>query len=176
MTQNHGITIREAKPEDGEAIRQVLVKSYAQYEPQFTEEGWRDYSAKVAEAAENPHVELMLVAEWEGHIVGALQMFRSSEKAYDKPEMGITSPIVRFLGVDPEVRGRGIAETLLRRSLDMTKEWGEDVMYLHTSDKMQAAIRLYEKLGFERAYDKEFVNNGTHVKSYRFVIKKEQST
>ncbi|MGP3740018.1 hypothetical protein ACTWKB_16740 [Bacillus sp. 4A_MP2] len=40
---------------------------------------------------------------------------------------------------------------------------------------MQAAIRLYERMGFERALDKEFVNqNGTHVKSYQYVIKKEQ--
>lgn len=52
---------------------------------------------------------------------------------------------------------------------------GENVLYLHTSDKMQAAIRLYERMGFERALDKEFVNqNGTHVKSYQYVIQKEQ--
>ena len=71
--------------------------------------------------------------------------------------------------------GKGIAESLLRKSIELTQSWGENVLYLHTSDKMQAAIRLYERMGFERALDKEFVNqNGTHVKSYQYVIKKEQ--
>nr|MDF9460016.1 GNAT family N-acetyltransferase [Bacillus pumilus] len=129
----------------------------------------------LAAAVDNPNMELMLVAELEGKVVGTLQMFRSSEQAYDKPEMGITSAIVRFLGVDPDVRGKGIAESLLRKSIELTQSWGENVLYLHTSDKMQVAIRLYERMGFERALDKEFVNqNGTHVKSYQYVIQKEQ--
>ena len=169
------LIIRQAVKEDHEAIRHVLIKSYSQYEPQFTEEGWQNYSAALRAAVDNPNMELMLVAELEGKVVGTLQMFRSSEQAYDKPEMGITSAIVRFLGVDPDVRGKGIAESLLRKSIELTQSWGEKVLYLHTSDKMQAAIRLYEKMGFERALDKEFVNqNGTHVKSYQYVIKKEQ--
>lgn len=33
------LIIRQAVKEDHEAIRQVLIKSYSQYEPQFTEEG-----------------------------------------------------------------------------------------------------------------------------------------
>ncbi|MFS0655434.1 GNAT family N-acetyltransferase [Bacillus sp. 179-C3.3 HS] len=169
------IHIREAGSQDHDAIRQVLIKSYAQFEPQFTEEGWQNYAAALKGAVDNPNMELMLVAELEEKVVGTLQMFRSSEKAYDKPELGITSPIIRFLGVDPDVRGKGIAELLLRKSIELTQAWGENVLYLHTSDKMQAAIRLYERMGFERALDKEFVNqNGTHVKSYQYVMKKEQ--
>ncbi|MGG0028257.1 GNAT family N-acetyltransferase [Bacillus safensis] len=169
------LIIRQAVKEDHEAIRNVLIKSYAQYAPQFTEEGWQDYSAALAAAVDNPNMELMLVAEFDGKVVGTLQMFRSSEQAYDNPEMGITSAIVRFLGVDPDVRGKGIAESLLRKSIELTQSWGENVLYLHTSDKMQAAIRLYERMGFERALDKDFVSSsGTHVKSYQYVIKKEQ--
>ena len=90
------LIIRQAVKEDHEAITRVLIKSYAQYEPQFTEEGWQNYSAALAAAVDNPNMELMLVAELGGKVVGTLQMFRSSEQAYDKPEMGITSAIVRF--------------------------------------------------------------------------------
>ncbi|MGD6975829.1 hypothetical protein [Bacillus altitudinis] len=35
------LIIRQAVSEDHEAITHVLIKSYAQYEPQFTEEGWQ---------------------------------------------------------------------------------------------------------------------------------------
>lgn len=35
---------------------------------------------------------------------------------------------------------------------------------------MESAVRLYERLGFERAYDKEFHNGTVLVKSYRLKL------
>ena len=64
------LIIRQAVSEDHEAITHVLIKSYAQYEPQFTEEGWQNYSAALRAAVDNPNMELMLVAELEGKVVG----------------------------------------------------------------------------------------------------------
>ncbi|MFB8733020.1 hypothetical protein ACEQPO_01230 [Bacillus sp. SL00103] len=44
LTWAQELIIRQAVKEDHEAIRHVLIKSYSQYEPQFTEEGWQNYS------------------------------------------------------------------------------------------------------------------------------------
>jgi len=35
---------------------------------------------------------------------------------------------------------------------------------------MDSAVRLYERLGFERAFDKEFHNGTVLVKSYRLAL------
>ncbi|WP_353853906.1 hypothetical protein [Bacillus sp. Bos-x628] len=62
--------------------------------------------------------------------------------------MGIISAIVRL--------GKGIVETLLCKSIALTETW-----------EKSNRIRLYEKMGFKRTFEKEFVNqNGTQVKSY----------
>ncbi|WP_258235104.1 GNAT family N-acetyltransferase, partial [Paenibacillus agaridevorans] len=64
-------------------------------------------------------------------------------------------------------RGAGVATELIRASAAYAREQGAATLHLHTSDLMDAAIRLYERLGFERAYDKEFMNGDILVKSYR---------
>jgi hypothetical protein len=41
-------------------------------------------------------------------------------------------------------------------------------LYLHSSDKMHQAIRLYEWFGFKRDQTKEFQNQEILVKCFRF--------
>lgn len=48
----------------------------------------------------------------------------------------------------PEARGRGIGERLLRRCLDAARERGFRRCYLETLTGMNAAMKLYRKLGF----------------------------
>ncbi|WP_160329738.1 GNAT family N-acetyltransferase [Microterricola viridarii] len=57
---------------------------------------------------------------------------------------------VRLLAVDPEARGAGIGEALMRASLEVALEWGATALVLDTGDLNLAAQRLYERLGFER--------------------------
>jgi putative acetyltransferase len=47
-----------------------------------------------------------------------------------------------------EARGRGVGEQLVRRLLDEAKGHGYRRMYLETLTGMDAAIKLYRKLGF----------------------------
>lgn len=50
----------------------------------------------------------------------------------------------------PELRGRGAGRALLSRCLDAARALGYRRMYLETLTGMDAAMRLYEKLGFRR--------------------------
>ncbi|WKB36047.1 GNAT family N-acetyltransferase [Terrilactibacillus sp. S3-3] len=97
-------------------------------------------------------------------------MFHSSEKAYERPELGIFSPIIRLLAVHPAARGHGIARELLKASVNDVKKQGFTELYLHTSDKMAKAIRLYERFGFQRDLSKDFQSADIHVKCYRLDI------
>jgi putative acetyltransferase len=51
----------------------------------------------------------------------------------------------------PELRGRGYGERVLRRCLDAARERGYQRCYLETRDGMEAAQKLYVKIGFQPA-------------------------
>lgn len=50
----------------------------------------------------------------------------------------------------PEARGLGQGERMLRRCLQAAKELGYTKMYLETLNTMTGAMKLYERLGFEK--------------------------
>lgn len=94
-------------------------------------------------------------------------LFTSSEAAYGRPELGINAPILRLLAVSTAARGRGIATLLIGEAVRRSREQGAAALHLHTSDMMASAIKLYEHLGFTRAYETDIMNGETLVKGYR---------
>lgn len=162
------IIIDELRVEEKEAVRRLLVESYQQYEDSYTNPNvWNEYLVNIKASVDNPDVDKILVAKSDQIILGTLQLFQSSEKAYQKPELQIFSPIIRLLAVHPQARGRGVAQELIRASRDYAKSQGANTLYLHSSDKMQKAIQLYEWLGFKRDHTKEFMNHDILVKCFR---------
>jgi GNAT superfamily N-acetyltransferase len=162
------ITIDELVEDEKETVRGLLVESYQQYEHEYTNpQAWEEYLANIKSSVDNPEVDKILVAKSDQQILGTLQLFETSEKAYQRPELQIFSPIIRLLAVHPEARGRGIAQELLRAGVQYAKSKGSNKIYLHTGEKMQQAMRLYEWLGFKRDQTKEFMNNDILVKCYR---------
>ncbi|OIK13067.1 GNAT family N-acetyltransferase [Bacillus sp. MUM 116] len=163
------IIIDEITEENKETVRRLLVESYQQYEHEYTNpQDWENYLSNIKASVDHPDVEKILIAKSEEKILGTLQLFLSSEKAYQRPELQIFSPIIRLLAVHPEARGHGIAQELLKAGLQFAKFQGANQLYLHTGDKMQKAIRLYEWFGFKRDQSKEFYNNDILVKCYRY--------
>ncbi len=162
-----GVTVRQAEAGDRQAIEAVLLSAYGEYEQQLPPQRWLEYKTSILHAIDEATTSERLVAVQGGNVVGSVFLFDSSETAYGQPELGIDSPIIRLLAVAPEARGAGVAKELIRASAKFASERGAATLHLHTSDMMSAAVRLYERLGFERAYDKEFMNGDILVKSYR---------
>ncbi|MDQ6419306.1 GNAT family N-acetyltransferase [Paenibacillus sp. LHD-117] len=166
-THERRIVIRNVSADDRQALEDVLLDAYGEYEQKLSEQKWSEYKASILHAIEEAPTSARLVAELDGEVVGSVFLFDSAEKAYGHPELGIETPILRLLAVSRKARGAGVATELIRASAVHAKEQGAATLHLHTSDLMDAAIRLYERLGFERAYDKEFMNGDILVKSYR---------
>ncbi|MEU6079486.1 GNAT family N-acetyltransferase [Streptomyces sp. NPDC047108] len=62
----------------------------------------------------------------------------------------------RMLAVAPAARRRGAADRLVRACLDLAREQGLDSMVLSSHQRMTAAHRLYERLGFVRAPERDW--------------------
>ncbi|MEK0317658.1 GNAT family N-acetyltransferase [Cohnella sp. 56] len=160
------VHVRDALDRDREAILAVLLDAYGQYEGTMPGERWAEYKRNIAASVDEPGPFARLVAEHDGELVGSAVLFPSSLAAYGR-ELGIEAPIIRLIAVKPAARGRGVATALIRESARRARELGARTLHLHTSDLMASAVRLYERLGFERAYDKDLYNGDILVKSYR---------
>ena len=57
---------------------------------------------------------------------------------------------IRFLTVDPQFSGLGVAKRLTKMCIDKSTLTGEHTIALHTSEFMDAARHIYEQAGFIR--------------------------
>lgn len=63
-----------------------------------------------------------------------------------------TEAELRWLLLHPDLRGRGLGRHLLQRALAFCEETGHETVFLWTVDRLEAARRLYESVGFERTH------------------------
>lgn len=54
------------------------------------------------------------------------------------------------MGVDPAHRGLGIGRQLTQLCIDEARNRGETTLALHTSEFMDQARKMYERLGFQK--------------------------
>uniref|UniRef100_UPI00035C4CFA GNAT family N-acetyltransferase n=2 Tax=Bacillati TaxID=1783272 RepID=UPI00035C4CFA len=103
------IRVRVAAPGDREAIQKLLVEAYEEYEHLLPEGRWEEYREEMRESAADDRPLARIVAEYDGEIVGAVQLYMSAKEAYGLPELQIDTPIIRYLSVLPKARGKGVA-------------------------------------------------------------------
>lgn len=83
------------------------------------------------------------VVEYEGNVAGGGGVAPLSGNDGDVCEL----QKMYFL---PVLRGRGLAKRLALQALDFARQRGFRRCYLETTESLASAIRLYEKIGFER--------------------------
>jgi GNAT superfamily N-acetyltransferase len=171
MTTTQEIIIRDAEEFEQDAIAHVMLEAYQQYGSVLPEQHWLEYRDSIRNSAYSNAPHARIVALLGSEIVGSVQMYLSSEAAYSNPEMSIHSPIIRLLAVSPTCRGRGVATLLIQEAARRSILLGYSTLNLHTSDMMANAIQLYERLGFQRAYETDMRNGETLVKGYQLDLR-----
>jgi GNAT superfamily N-acetyltransferase len=77
-------------------------------------------------------------------------------------------PEVRLLAVAPAARRQGVAAALMQECVRRARQAGARILGLHTTDFMQAARRMYERMGFVRAPEIDFEPApGLTIEGYR---------
>ncbi len=130
---------------------------------------WDGYRQNIVASLEDVGSAEQLVAEHEGTIVGTVLLYpprRMKVSRSDSLEM--PWPEVRLLAVAPAARGRGVGAALMQECVRRVRKAGGRVLSLHTTDVMQTALRMYERMGFVRAPELDFhPAPGVTVKGYR---------
>jgi ribosomal protein S18 acetylase RimI-like enzyme len=111
----------------------------------------------------------LLVAELNGNIVGSVALFPPHTDAYEGYVEELDYPEIRMLAVSSEYRGKGVASALISECIHRAKNNGFRSIGLHTGEFMKDAIKLYEKIGFERLpeYDFQPADDGITVKAFQ---------
>lgn len=94
--------------------------------------------------------EQLWVAEIDGGLAGVAAITEDQEPEYARVGWDITEPaiVVHRVAVDPEFRGRGIAEALMRQAETVATERGITVLRVDTNTQNAATQKLFPKLGY----------------------------
>lgn len=109
---------------------------------------WPAFQVKIGNMSSLADAGEIIVAEVEGQIVGAVAYVGpgAPKAEFFRPDW----PIMRMLVVAPDSRGQGIGRALAQECLRRAKRDGASVFALHTSELMQVALHMYQRMGFNR--------------------------
>ena len=105
----------------------------------------------------------ILMAEYDGTIAGTVALRKVDDGTYEFTKMA----------VDENFRRRGIAAALSHASFEKAKQLGATKVILYSNTKNEAAIKMYEKIGFRHLPVEPGVYARANVRM-EMEIKKEQ--
>ena len=166
-----GITIRDAREDERDAIRELTFLAYEQYAELMEPSAWQGLKHAIANAVATTAPAQRIVAERDGVLIGSVLLFPSALDAYQGPVVAVPVPEMSVLAVDPAARGLGIGRLLVEECIRRARRLGANVLGLHTSVSMRQAKALYERMGFERYPADDFQPGGTElVMAYRLPL------
>ncbi len=164
------LIIRQAVNSDKAAIQRVTLAAYQEYAAYLQPQQWKEYRRNILDTLNEARPELQLVAELNGEIVGSV-LIVPPEPGMEVPEstaMPSGFREVRLLAVTPAKRGQGIGKALMLACIEQARSAGESAITLHTSDLMQTAKNMYERMGFQREPEMDFYPaEDVVIKGYR---------
>jgi GNAT superfamily N-acetyltransferase len=165
------LKIRDARSEDRDAARKITLSAFQQYAALMPPPRWEGYRENILATLTDVAPAQNIVAEKEGVILGSVLLYPPGTAFSIPDEAPLTCPEVRLLAVASEARGQGIGTALMKECIRRARRFGAACLNLHTTDMMQVAMRMYERMGFVRAPELDFhPDPSITVKAYRLEI------
>jgi GNAT superfamily N-acetyltransferase len=167
-----GPTVRDVRPTERAAVRELTLTAYAEYASVMAPEAWATLDRAVRDALDSAWEAECIVAELDGRLAGSVFLYAPSSDAYAGLAAPPRWPEVRLLAVAPAARGEGVGEALVRECARRARAAGADAIGLHTSASMSVARRMYARLGFVRAPEADFQPRGAElVEGYQLPLR-----
>lgn len=168
------INIHSLTSKESVALGQLMVEVYSNLEgfpsPQEQPEYYRMLE-KVGELATNPDTEVF-VATRDGELLGGVVYFSDMAQygsggsaTQQKNASGF-----RLLAVSKEARGLGVGKALTEFCINQAIADGNQELIIHTTEAMKVAWSMYERLGFKRSADLDFLQQGFPVFGFRLAL------
>lgn len=153
-TTDNEIEIRDIRPGELREASLLLRDAYRQYEKYLPPEAWTAYLVDIMNVRSRLPVSELIVAKLDGRLVGAVTLYANgsgSPEGWPRDWAGI-----RLLAVHPDYRGRGIGHALMEECARRCRARGTNTIGLHTTQVMDIAHKMYERMGFKRVPEYDF--------------------
>ena len=167
--------VRNAKPEEFAEIGNLMVLVYSQLDgfPKPNEQpAYYQMLSNIGDQTKKPCTELLVAITTDGKIAGGVVYFSDMQyygsggtATKEKNASGF-----RLLAVDPTYRGQGIGKLLTLECIKKAKEDKTQCVVIHTTKAMQTAWKMYEKIGFKRNEDLDFMQGELPVFGFRLSL------
>jgi GNAT superfamily N-acetyltransferase len=143
--------LRDATEGDRDAIREITLLAFQEYSERMPAH-WEGYRKGILATLADVAPAEQIVAERAGRKVGTVLLYPAGTVFRNtvRPPAPIVWPEARLLAVAPAARGQGVGQALMEECIRRARRAGASVLTLHTSSVMEAAIRIYERIGFVR--------------------------
>lgn len=173
--QNQEYTVRNANSEEHKEIGELMVQVYTQLDgfPKENEQpNYYKMLASIGELTLKPKTELLIAVSANNEIQGAVVFFgdmlyygSGGTATKEKNSSGF-----RLLAVKNSARGKGIGKLLTKACIKKAKTNKSVQVIIHTTMAMQTAWSMYEKLGFKRSVDLDFMQEELPVFGFRYKL------
>ena len=162
----HKVDVRPAVRSELPAVSRLVSAAYAEFERHLTPPNWARLTGNLSQVIKPGASGQLLVAYLAGRLAGTVTYLPPGPKDYHRVPQDWA--VIRVLGVDPALRGRGIARALTEDCLTRSRADQAPAVGLHTAEMMTSARALYESVGFVRQDD--FVHLDIRFCIYRLRI------
>lgn len=135
--ESQGVEILDYGPEFREDFKRLNYEWIEQY---FSIEDFDRYYLEDPESTILNQGGVILMARYQGEIVGTCALVRRDATCYELAKMGVT----------PKAQGKHIGLLLGQRSIAKARELGAKQVVIDSNTRLEAAINLYYKLGFQK--------------------------
>ena len=165
------VHIRDARPDERAAIRELTWAAYREFTDVMTASAWAGLRQAVLTGLEAEGALERIVAELDGALVGSVMLYSPGANAYAATLASAGVPELRLLAVAPQARGQGVGTALIEECARRARRSGATALGLHTSESLRAGIRMYERMGFVRSPEGDFQPEGAElVMAYRLEL------
>jgi ribosomal protein S18 acetylase RimI-like enzyme len=147
------VTVRRARDDEFEAAGELVVAAYRTHPDIENSEGYLAHVRDVRGRASETDVLVALDAR--GRLVGCVSYVRDHTSTFAEVEQPGEAGF-RMLGVAAAARGQGVGRALVDACLARARSSGRTGVVIVTAPSWADAQRLYERVGFRRAPDRDF--------------------
>lgn len=159
------VTVEPVSPNQYEATADLLEQVYVgeEWSPETSRAALRDVASRTRAAT------TYVARDETGAIVGTVALLRPGTQ-FAQISSGCEME-ARLLAVSPTARHGGIGEALMRACIEAATAEGAASLVLSTQSGMEAAQRLYERMGFLRQSHRDWQREGgPQMLAYLFPI------
>ena len=144
--------VRPAAPHELAAVGELTVRAYAADGYLAADD---PYAAELRSAADRAaEADLLVAVDTDGSLLGTVTFTVPGTPWAEISRPGEAE--FRMLAVAPEARGRGVGGELAQWCVDRARDLGCTAVALSSLTEMHAAHRIYARMGFVRAADRDW--------------------